>query len=84
MLPNNPLSLHYLGGNMNDYEQAIKACGMIVAYYNYNQLFSVYCFGAFVKKSQKPNMGFNVNFKRNPEIYTIDNVIKEFRKVLRN
>ena len=80
LLPSDPLSLHYLGGDMNDYEQAIKACGMIVAYYDYNQLFPVYGFGAVVKKNQKPNMCFNVNFRHNPEIYTIDNVIKEYRK----
>ena len=80
LIPSDPLSLHYLGGNMNDYEQAIKACGMIVAYYDYNQLFPVYGFGAVVKKNQKPNMCFNVNFRSNPEIYTIDNVIKEYRK----
>ena len=82
--PNDPCSLHFLGPSMNDYEQAIKACGMIVAYYDYNQLFPVYGFGAVLKSENKPNMCFNVNMKENPEIYTIDNVIEEYRKSFSN
>ena len=78
--PNDPLSLHFLGGSMNDYEQAIRACGFIVAFYDYNQLFPVYGFGAQINGENQPNMCFNVNMKENPEIYTIDNVIQEYRK----
>jgi hypothetical protein len=78
--PEDPSSLHYLSDSMNDYELAIKACGSIVAYYDYNQSFPVYGFGAILKGGdKKPNMCFNVNFKQNPEIYTIDNVIQEYR-----
>ena len=82
--PNDPESLHYLGEEMNDYELAIKACGSIVAYYDYNQLFPVYGFGAIVKGEQNPNMCFNINFKNNPDIYTIDNVINEYRDCFQN
>ena len=77
--PSNPNSLHYLGENMNDYEQAIHACGMICAYYDYNQQFPVYGFGAFINGRPPANMCFNINFKDNPEIYTINNVLKEYR-----
>ena len=78
--PEDPSSLHYLSDSMNDYELAIKACGSIVAYYDYNQSFPVYGFGAILRGAdKKPNMCFNVNFKQNPEIYTIDNVIQEYR-----
>ena len=82
--PNDALSLHYLGANMNDYEQAIMSCGMIVAYYDYNQMFPVYGFGAILRGQEKPNMCFNVNFQQNPEISTIDNVIQEYRKSFKN
>ena len=75
--PNDPSSLHFLGGE-NDYEKAIKACGLIIAYYDYNQLFPVYGFGAIIENETIPNMCFNVNFKNKPEIYTIDNVIYEY------
>ena len=78
--PSDPKSLHYLfGNNMNDYEQAISQCGMIVAYYDYNQSFPVYGFGAVIGRGTEPSMCFNINFKDNPEIQTIDNVIKEYR-----
>ena len=78
--PTDPTSLHYLGPNMNDYEQAIQACGMIVAYYDYNQKFPVYGYGALLNGESQVNMCFNVNCEEDPEIYTIDNVLKEYRK----
>ena len=76
--PKDPTSLHYLGGGMNDYELAIRACGEIVAFYDYNQSFPAYGFGAVIKGHQIPDMCFNINFQKDPEIYTIDNVIKEY------
>ena len=72
-------TLHCLKGNKpNAYERAIKACGDIVAHYDYDQLFPVYGFGAIVNSSpnKEASMCFNLNFEENPEIYTIDNVIK--------
>ena len=75
-----PTSLHYFGGGTNDYELAIQECGIIVAYYDYNQLFPAYGFLAVIKGTNKPNMCFNINFRDNPEIYTIDNVLKEYHK----
>ena len=82
--PLDPNSLHYLGGGMNDYESAIRACGSIVAYYDYNQLIPVYGFGAVVKGHRKVSMCFNINFKSNPQIYTIDNVINEYHNCFNN
>ena len=66
--------------NMNDYEQVIKAFGNIASNYDCNQKFPTYGYGALIKGEKEPNMCFNVNFKEDPEIYTIDNVIKEYRK----
>ena len=77
--PEDPLSLHYLGTNKNDYEQAIESCGIIISYYDYNQLFPVYGFGAIPNFSNDVNFCFNVNLKNKPEIYTIDNVLKCYR-----
>ena len=83
--PNDPNSLHYIYGNYpNDYEQAIRACGMIVAYYDYNQSFPTYGFGAVVGNDTKPSMCFNINFKENPEIYLLDNVIEEYKNCFKN
>ena len=80
LVQTDPNSLHYLGQSMNDYEQAIQACGMICAYYDYNQKFPVYGYGALLHGDNSANMCFNVNFQQEPEIYTIDNVLKEYRK----
>ena len=77
--PSDPNSLHYLGNNMNDYEQAIDACGMICAYYDYNQKFPTYGYGALLNGENQVNMCFNINFNQDPEIYTIENVLKEYR-----
>ena len=74
-------TLHSIKGKKpNDYERAIKACGNIIAYYDYDQLFPVYGFGAIVNssKNKEASMCFNLNFKDNPDIYTIDNIIKEY------
>ena len=81
---NNPNSLHrIIPGSLNDYEQAIRSCGFIMAFYDYDQLFPVYGFGAIINNNTKnANMCFNVNFKENPEIHTIDNVIEEYHNCL--
>ena len=81
--PNDPLSLHYLGGE-SDYEKAIKACGNIVAKYTNNERFSVYGFGARIKGQNTVNHCFNVNFQNNPEIEKIDGVIREYRNSFNN
>ena len=81
--PTKSNSLHYISNYYkNDYEEAIRACGLIMAYYDRDQLFPVYGFGAVIKDEQPPSMCFNINFKNDPEIYTIDNVIKEYQKCL--
>ena len=81
--PNDPLSLHYLGGE-SDYEKAINACGNIVAKYTNNERISVYGFGARIKGQNTINHCFNINFKNNPEIEKIDGVIREYRNSFNN
>ena len=78
-------TLHSLKGNKpNSYERAIRACGDIVAHYDYDQLFPVYGFGAIVNSSpnKEASMCFNLNFEQNPEIYTIDNIIKKYHECI--
>ena len=82
--PTDPESLHYLGGGMNDYELAIRSCGSVLAHYDYNQSIPVYGFGAVINGHHKPNMCFHINFKKDPEIYTINNVIQEYHNCFRN
>ena len=72
-------------GKPNDYEKAIISCGNIVAPYDYDQLFQVYGFGAIIKSSisDKASMCFAINLKDNPDIYTIDNVIKTYHEIIK-
>ena len=78
-------TLHTIKGNKpNDYERAIRYCGDILAYYDYDQLFPVYGFGAIVNSSsnKEASMCFNLNFLDNPDIYTIDNVLKCYHECI--
>ena len=74
-------TLHSLKGKKpSDYERAIRACGNIVAYYDYDQLFPVFGFGAIINSSpnKEASMCFNLNFEQNPDIYTIENIVKAY------
>ena len=81
--PNDPRSLHFIAGQEpNQYERAIYACGNIMAYYDYDQLFPCYGFGAKINNAPAPL--FNLNFQPDPNINLIPNVIEEYHKALNN
>ena len=78
-------TLHSLKGKKpSDYERAIRACGDIVAYYDYDQLFPVYGFGAIINSSpiKEASMCFNLNFDKNPDIYTVDNIVRIYHECI--
>ena len=79
-------TLHSIKDNKpSDYERAIKECGNILAHYDYDQLFPVYGFGAIINSSDNKlaSMCFNLNFENDPDIYTIDNIIKTYHDCLK-
>jgi len=79
--PSDPRSLHFIGGQEpNQYERAIYACGNIVAYYDYDQMFPSYGFGAKINNAPTPI--FNLSLQQNPNIHLIPNVIQEYHKAL--
>ena len=83
--PRDQGSLHYIAPGMpNDYERAIFSCGNIVAYYDYDQLFPVFGFGAELPGEQRASMCFNINMQDNPNIYTIQGVLAEYQKIVMN
>lgn len=83
--PSEQGSLHAIQpGMMNDYERAIMSCGNIVAYYDYDQMFPVFGFGAILPGEVNANMCFPVNSMDNPEIYTINGVLDEYHKKVMN
>jgi hypothetical protein len=81
--PKNPNSLHYLGNNANAYEIAIRSCGSIVAYYDYDQLFPAFGFGGRFCGDQKAHHCYplNMNFD-NPEIAGVDGILQCYRTIL--
>ena len=83
----NPIPLHNVDGNYeNDYEKAIESCGSIIAFYDFDQLFPVYGFGGIPQGiGYSPNMVshcFNINFKNDPNIKGINNILKIYRQSL--
>ena len=79
--PNDSSSLHFINGNTpNQYERAIIACGNIVAYYDYDQLFPSFGFGA--KINNTPTLLFNLNFQDDPNINYIQGIIDAYHNAL--
>ena len=77
-------SLHYIGGNIpNSYEKVIKTCGDIVAYYDADQLFPVFGYGAILPETHQVNHCFNLNFQVDPNVNTINGVINVYRNSLK-
>jgi hypothetical protein len=78
-----PSSLHYISSTPNSYERAILSCGSIVSYYDYDQQFPVFGFGALVQHgSNIVDHCFSINLKQDPNIYTINNILDEYRRVV--
>lgn len=81
--PFDPQSLHNISSNqMNAYECAIKSCGTIVGFYDYDQLFPVYGYGAIVPGQNAVNHCFPINGGPDPNINTINGVLECYRRVL--
>ena len=81
--PDNPISLHYAYGNTpTNYEVAIKSCGSIVGYYDYDQLFPVYGFGGRPPLSNKVSHCFNLTFTDDPNVQGLPEVLKTYRNSL--
>ena len=82
--PKLPNSLHNITSNaMNAYEKAIKSCGDIVGYYDYDQLFPVYGYGAILPNDTVVSHCFPINGNpQDPNINTINGVIEAYRQVL--
>jgi hypothetical protein len=76
-------SLHFAGSHPNSYEKAIRSCGDIVAYYDYDQLFPVYGYGAVLPGSNQVSHCFNLNFNpQDPNVHMIDEVLTTYRNAV--
>ena len=81
--PSQPNSLHYIGTNSNSYEVAIRSCGNIVAYYDYDQLFPAFGFGGKFCGDQKAHHCYPLNMNFNdPNIQGIEGILQCYRNIL--
>ena len=72
-----------INNKMNRYEEAIKYCGDIVAYYDYDQLFPAFGFAADNVPKNYNRMCFPINFKDDPNIAKIEGVLVEYKNCLK-
>ena len=84
-IPSSPTSLHYIGVESNQYETAIRECGNIVAYYDNDQKFPAFGFGAYFNGSPEVSHCFPLNGNlEDPEIFSIDCILQTYRNILYN
>ena len=82
-LPNDEKSLHYIYGlEPNQYERAIFACGNIVAYYDYDQFFP--CFGFGAKINNEKYELFNLNLQADPNVKYIQGIIDAYHNAIKS
>ena len=78
------INLHKtIKNKMNRYEEAIKYCGDIVAYYDSDQLFPAFGFGADNVPEKYNRMCFPINLNDDPNIAKIDGVLEEYKNCLK-
>lgn len=82
--PDSKTSLHCItNSEPNHYERAIRSCGSIVAYYDYDQKFPLYGFGGQKYGDRQANHCFAVNNNEDdPEIQGIEQVVKQYKESL--
>lgn len=81
--PKDKGSLHYCkDGFINDYEKAIRQCGEIVAYYDYDQLFPLFGFCGVPQGSYSMHDVFPLNYQNDPSVKGIDEMIQVYKRAL--
>jgi hypothetical protein len=77
-------SLHRINedGKPNQYQLAIRSCGDILAYYDYDQTFPVYGYGAVLPNTSWANHCFPLNLQQDPNINTIDAVLNTYCQIM--
>ena len=79
--PNEPNSLHYIHGNQpNQYERAILSCGDIVGFYDFDQLYPCFGFGAKINNMIKQI--FNLNFQEDPNVSYVQGIIDAYHNAI--
>jgi hypothetical protein len=83
--PKDKDSLHAIStnGKPNQYQLATRSCGDILAYYDYDQTFPVYGYGAILPNTTNDvNHCFPLTLNQDPNIHLIDGVLEQYRNVM--
>lgn len=82
--PSDPKSLHYVsGGEPNQYERAMRACGNIIANYDNDKMFPLIGFGGIPEGKSEEEHVFPLNYQLNPNVNGIDEMIKVYKESLK-
>ncbi|RIA95184.1 Copine-domain-containing protein [Glomus cerebriforme] len=82
--PNDPNSLHYIGGDKeNDYQQAIRSIGTILEQYDSDKKIPVYGFGAKFRRNVSHAYPLNHNFE-DPEVLGVDGIMAVYKQTIDN
>jgi hypothetical protein len=78
-----PNSKHYIASSTpNQYEQAIRACGSVIAYYDFDQYFPVFGFGGIIPGSGTVNHCFNVSLDADPNVQGVEGIVNAYKRSL--
>lgn len=81
----NPNSLHYINSvEPNAYERAIRSCGTVIAYYDYDHKFPLLGFGGIPRGGRETEHSFplNYNFQGDPCVNGIDEMVDVYKKAI--
>lgn len=78
-----PTSLHYMGNNLNQYQNAIMEVGMVVIDYDYDKMVPAYGFGAKLPGTSQANFCFPLNGNpQNPFTQSYQGVLQAYNHIL--
>jgi len=80
--PTDKISLHSIYKKPNLYEKAIDSCCTIVAYYDSDQLFPVFGYGALIGATNIVNHCFPINLTSDPNIFTVNGILETYRNFI--
>lgn len=81
--PRKPGTLHYIGNELNQYENAISSIGSIVSDYDSDQKFSLWGFGGKINGINEVNHCFALNFNdSSPEVNGVQGMLTCYRTSL--
>ena len=81
--PKDPRSLHFMGPQDNEYLEAIKSVGSVLAPYDSDGMIPVFGFGAKLPPNYDTAYHcFNMNGQPNPEVPGVDGIISAYKHTL--